>query len=214
MLQGYQESDEDKTELQLIMLFIFVTIICLCQGAIETKKYLMSKAEQRVDILAVSALKQIEEATKRLHTENPQELNVNNLSATIKIAWETDEAQHQEEIQRVSGQKCYQVKLIDRQNSPMKKSSKEQAVKIARLVSLYGLFPALVTIFNLSISSNYGYRPHASTGSFLSIYGVFIPMSIIVNNPKIKRFAKKLIYRQIHKMSLRLNCQTLKRTVA
>ena len=57
MLQGYQDPDEDKTELQLILLLLFVTIICSCQGAIETKKYFMSKAEQRVDHLAVSALK-------------------------------------------------------------------------------------------------------------------------------------------------------------
>ena len=86
MLQGYQDADEDKTEMQLRLLFLFVIVICSCQGAIETKKYFMSRADQRVDHLAVSALKQIEEATKKLKIENPQVLSVRNLPATIKIA--------------------------------------------------------------------------------------------------------------------------------
>jgi hypothetical protein len=58
---------------------------------------------------------------------------------------------------------------------------------------LYGIFPAVVTIFNMSVSGKYGYRPHASTGSFLTIYGVFIPFSIIVSNPKLKEFAKTFV---------------------
>ena len=206
MLQGYQDADEDKTEMQLRLLFLFVIVICSCQGAIETKKYFMSRADQRVDHLAVSALKQIEEATKKLKIENPQVLSVRNLPATIKIAWEPDGALHQNQIQRMCKNKCYPITLVDRQSSPIQNSSKEQAVKIARLVSLYGLFPALVTIFNLSISSDYGYRPHASTGSFLSIYGVFIPMSIIVNNPKIRNFARKFVQKQTQKMIFRLSC--------
>ena len=208
MLQGYQDPDEDKTELQLILLLLFVTIICSCQGAIETKKYFMSKAEQRVDHLAVSALKQIEEATKKLKIENPQVLSVRNLPTTIQIAWEPDGTLHQNQIQRMCKKKCYPMTLIDRQSSPIHNSSKEQAVKFARLVSLYGLFPALVTMFNLSISSDYGYRPHASTGSFLSIYGVFIPMSIIVNNPKMRNFARKFVQRQTQKIIFRLSCFT------
>ena len=113
MLQGYEDADEDKTEMQMKLLFLFVIVICSCQLAIETKKYFMSRAEQRVDHLAVSALKQIEEANKRLNSENPQVLSVRNLPTTFKIAWEPHGALHQNRIQRICKNRCYPITLID-----------------------------------------------------------------------------------------------------
>jgi hypothetical protein len=49
----------------------------------------------------------------------------------------------------------------------------------------------------MSVSGKYGYRPHASTGSFLAIYGVFIPLFVILSNPKMKTFAKEFL--TVHK---------------
>jgi hypothetical protein len=164
---------------------MFVTVIIACQLAIETKRCLVRRAETRADLQALSALKQMEEATKKLNVQPPLELRIG-----VKEAWTAD-SQPGSRIN--SFQLPNRALIIEKTRPDINKSSKEQAVRIARFVSLYGIFPALVTIFNMSVSSEYGVRPHASTGSFLSIYGVFIPFSFIVSNPKIKAFAKEYL---------------------
>ena len=164
---------------------MFVTVIIACQLAIETKRCLVRRAETRADLQALSALKQMEEATKKLNVQPPLELRIG-----VKEAWTADS---QPGSRMNSFQLPNRALIIEKTATDINKSSKEQAVRIARFVSLYGIFPALVTIFNMSVSSEYGVRPHASTGSFLSIYGVFIPFSIIVSNPEIKAFARDFL---------------------
>ena len=147
--------------------------------------------DHRVDKLAVLALKQMEEATKKLNVQPPVELRVGLLQGRVKEAWAAESQDPQSEMS--SFQFHNLTRTVEKIRPDKNKSSKEQAVKIARFVSLYGIFPALVTIFNMSVSSEYGYRPHASTGSFLSIYGVFIPLCIIVSNSKMKTFTKEFL---------------------
>jgi len=173
--------------MQSIWLSMFVTVIIACQLAIETKRCLVRRAETRADLQALSALKQMEEATKKLNVQPPLELRIG-----VKEAWTAD-SQPGSRMNSFQLQLPNRALIIEKTRPDINKSSKEQAVRIARFVSLYGIFPALITIFNMSVSSEYGYRPHASTGSFLSIYGVFIPFSIIVSNPKIKAFAKEYL---------------------
>ncbi len=73
-----------------------------------------------------------------------------------------------------------------------------QVVKIARFVSVYGILPTVMTIGNIFISSKTGYKPHGSSGSFLIIYGIVIPLSIILHNQKLKSFAKQFIHRNTY----------------
>jgi hypothetical protein len=87
ILQGNQEPVYVVSMIQSMMLAAFVAIIILCQGAIEVKRFLMNRDENRVDQLAVSALVQIEEATKRLRSQPPTELGVQFLPIRVKIAW-------------------------------------------------------------------------------------------------------------------------------
>ena len=125
------------------------------------------------------------------------ELGVNLILGPVRIAWETEKT-------GPNAEPCTAPKFtyihspvarLETKTMANIRSSKEQAVRIARFVSLYGIIPALMTIFNMSVSSSYGFRPHGSTGSFLLIYGVVIPFSIIVSNPKMRSFAKELIQR-------------------
>ena len=184
LLQGYQEPDEDQTQMHSIWLAVFISVIIACQLAIEVKRCTMRLADKEADQLALKAMRQMEEATMKLTRQipapTPAELEVNALPKLIKVAWQDPPTQ-------LSNFK---------RSSPASQdfsTRKEQAIKVARFVSLYGIFPAMVTIFNMSVSGKYGYRPHASTGSFLTIYGVVIPLSIIISNPKMKAFAKSLI---------------------
>ena len=81
------------------------------------------------------------------------------------------------------------------ENQLESKSGKDQVVKIARFVCVYGILPIIMTIGNISISSKTGYKPHGSSGSFLIIYGIIIPLSFILNNQKLKAFAKEFVHR-------------------
>jgi hypothetical protein len=91
ILQGNQEPVYVASMIQSLMLAAFVAIIILCQGAIEVKRFLMNRDENRVDQLAISALVQIEEATKRLRSQPPTELGIQFLPIRVKIAWTSKE---------------------------------------------------------------------------------------------------------------------------
>ncbi len=57
-------------------MLVFIAVIFLCQAAIEAKVYLMNKAEEKADTLAAAAFRQINDATIKLHTLSPSELQV------------------------------------------------------------------------------------------------------------------------------------------
>ena len=189
ILNEFVEEDDIGSYIQSTMLVLFVSVIITCQVAIEVKRFRIRRAERRVDDLAASAMKQVEEAVRKLKRKpGPVQLSVQLLQ------------QRSEESGEAAENLSHQVTLVGsepRQSNDSgvadSRSSKEQAVKIARFVSIFGILPALVTIFNISFADMPGYRPHGSSASFLVIYGVFIPLSIILHNAKLKTFAKSFI---------------------
>ena len=94
ILQETQEPDSLEFGIHTIMLAVFAAIIVMCQAAIEIKRFLLRRDENRVDQLAVEALRQMEEATSRLRSQPPMELGVHFLPLMVKIAWTSQEDNH------------------------------------------------------------------------------------------------------------------------
>ena len=199
ILQEYKDEDSSHdTIIQSLMLCLFVAVIILCQAVLEIKRLMLRRAERRVDVLAVSALKQMEEAAKKLKRKPPLlQLGVSTLPNQVADSIEAEMLNTDSEKNKRLLLTKQNVTIENENVSDANKLSKEQAVKIARIVCVYGVLPALISIFNISFASAPGYRPHGSSGSFLIIYGIVIPWSIILNNPKIKVFAKEFIYRNV-----------------
>ena len=189
VLKEYKEPGASQFEIQSIMLIGFMLIIALCQMVIEWKRFMMNRDQDRAANLAASASRQLEKATKQLRMEPPSELGVRFLPFRVEIAWEGMSGRSIERTNRgiASNQNEIQTEPVNNL------STKKQAITIARFVCLFGLAPALVTMFNMLVSDKYGIRPHGSTGTFLSIYGVVIPSLIIFNNLKMKAFAKDFL---------------------
>ena len=185
ILNEFKEENDIDSYIQSTMLVIFVSVIITCQVAIEAKRFLIRRAERKVDDLAASAMKQVEEAVRKLKRKPPVQLSAQLLQT------------HSDEAADLSSHEAVVAGSEPRNSTDSgvtgNRSSKEQTVKIARFVSLFGIFPALLTIFNISFADMPGYRPHGSSGSFLVIYGIFIPLAIILHNSKLKSFAKSFI---------------------
>jgi hypothetical protein len=60
------------------------SVIFICQVSIEVKRFLLNKADQKADNLALIATKQIQEAVSKLNTHLPIELGIHNLYADGK----------------------------------------------------------------------------------------------------------------------------------
>jgi hypothetical protein len=206
VLQEYQEEDANEAIIQLLMLVIFVATICICQAMIEIKRFIARRAENKVDVLAIYASKQIEEATKRFKNQKPVRADENFLPGQVNVTIDdvtvspssTAKSTHSQLGSfkgSVSPINSNQFTSFTANSKSKSKSSKEQAVKIARFVCFFGVLPALVTVMNLSISNSTSYKPHGATIVFLLLYGIFIPTSIILSNKKTSAFAKTFLNR-------------------
>jgi hypothetical protein len=195
ILQEYKDEDSLDTIIQSLMLLLFVIVIVLSQAVLEIKRFMLRRAEMKVDVLAVSALKQMEEAAKKLRRKPPLQLGGHSLLEQAAELAEVDLPSTESDINK-GPLLANQNRSTQNENGPdSNKSSNKQSLKIARVVCVYGVLPALLTIFNISFVNAPGYRPHGSSGSFLIVYGIIIPWSLIVSNPKIKSFAKEFLYR-------------------
>jgi hypothetical protein len=72
------------------------------------------------------------------------------------------------------------------------RASREQAVRIARYVSIFGILPTTLTIIAISLENVNSLRPHGGLAFVLSTYGIAIPLTIILSSKKLKIFVRKL----------------------
>lgn len=70
--------------LSVISVIVFVSIIICCQIAVEIKRYLVIKAEEKAERVAISAFKEMGEARMRM---NSFDLRVLNPSMSARQAW-------------------------------------------------------------------------------------------------------------------------------
>ena len=122
-------------------------------------------------IIAITALNQIEEATKRFNSLPLMELRAETLPHEIKLAWQDNET-----TTKAKDDRLFQ-------------SSKAQAFKVARSILVFGAFPAMILVFlNNSFVNSEKYRPHGSTIFLLALYGIIYPLIIVCNSKKIRQF--------------------------
>ncbi len=126
-------------------------------------------------VVAITALNQIEETTKRFNSHPLTELRAETLPHEVKLAWQDNETTTTTKA-KAKDERLYQ-------------SSKAQAFKVARSILVFGAFPALILVFlNNSFVSSEKYRPHGSTIFLLALYGIIYPLIIVCNSKKIRQF--------------------------
>jgi hypothetical protein len=165
-----QDNEEETTEFKGSLLtnsvmFAFTSVIIVCQLVIELKRYLIVREEKKAEEQAATALQQIQRATSRM-------MNLDQLGAP-RLAWQ--------EPGNTSDQ--------ENQNSS-KTTALILALKISRLVSIFGILPTLLTIIALTLENIDSMRPHGVMAFVTAIYGIVIPLIIIINNKKIRVIPK------------------------
>ena len=194
--------DEHPVEQQLKYKSSFVSvisslisflIILVCQIAIETKRFLVSREEAKADRLVEAALKQMGEATSRLDRQPVLELGVDFLPSYVLRAW--DDETSNRNIPR------FNLSLLEHQEhsdclEPVTSSaSNGHAIKVARKGFFLGLSAAAVVVVFVSFDVMNRMRPHGTIAIIASTLGIFIPLTIILKNPKMKTFACVFITR-------------------
>ena len=71
----------------------------------------------------------------------------------------------------------------------------ENSIKVSRIIFFIGLCSTLLVIFIATFDKLNKYRPHGTTSLVVSTYGIFIPLSVIVSNQKMRTFAIKFLGR-------------------
>ncbi len=159
-----------------LTMFAFASVIIVCQLVIETKRYLIIRKEKRADELAAAAVRQIQNATLRLDNPGFHQLGVQFLP---RLAWQDiDEDQIPTGI----------TNLVEAPNS--QNTTKTVALKISRYVSIFGIFPTILSIIALSLDNIDSLRPHGVIAFMMSIYGIVIPLTLILGNKKLRTFAR------------------------
>ena len=89
ILQEHKEKEDSlQFKVQTINIVIFIVILTSCQLAIEIKKFLSNREEDRAEQIAASALRQMENATMRLNMQPPSQLEVRLLPLRVNITWQ------------------------------------------------------------------------------------------------------------------------------
>jgi hypothetical protein len=158
-----------------LTMFAFASVIIVCQLVIEIKRYVIIRKEKRADELAAAAVRQIQNATLRLDNTGFHQLGVQFLP---RLAW-----QDIAEDQIPTG-----ITNLESPNS--QNTSKAVALKISRYVSIFGIFPTILSIIALSLDNIDSLRPHGAIAFMMSIYGIVIPLTLILGNKKLRKFAR------------------------
>jgi hypothetical protein len=148
------------------------------------------RQEEKADQLAVSALRQVEEANAKLTRSGTLlqlQVPTGPLSPTVRLAWQEDVGRNSNDLQARNATSTIIQVSNNSQASP--NSSREQPIKIARYSCVFGISPALVMIGNVYLNNN---PPHGTSASVLITYGIIVPLVIIVRSEKIRQFAKDL----------------------
>jgi hypothetical protein len=81
--------------------------------------------------------------------------------------------------------------------TPASRPAREQALKYARNISIlgFGITIAMIILMNYG-GMNY-LRPHA-TGVFVTgLFGIVIPLAVIMSNRKMRKFSKGIIFKNV-----------------
>ncbi len=154
------------------MLFKYVTNHIL-QVAIEIKRFLVKRSEEHANQVAIAALRQMEQASKRLECDQSTVIPA---LPVVKLAW-------QEDFQNP----------VDNNNGDNNKRFVEKAVKFGRIVSMFGIFPAFLFAVAASLENIDSLRPHGTTGLMMFVSGVLYPFMFILYKPKLRKFTFDLL---------------------
>jgi hypothetical protein len=80
--------------------------------------------------------------------------------------------------------------------------SNNDALKVTRAVSLFGVLPSIIFIVTLSLENIDGLRPHATTAFSMFSYGVIAPSVLFCYNSKLQKFGKKFVALEIERWNL------------
>ena len=136
------------------------------------KRYLVKRSENQADQIAITALKQMEEASMKLE-KSQQSLNPVIPIQIRRLAWQEDIKQLQD------------IVVTKESNG---KQLMDKAVKFARIVSMVAIIPALLSAIGSTLENINSLRPHGVTGFTLIVYGIIIPLICIIYNGKLRHF--------------------------
>ena len=170
----------ERDPVSLGFVLIFILIILTLQLLVEMEKRKVSREEQLIAQLAAAANRNLEAAQQQLK-------------------------QDMQQIEKNTSQCCSSVNIVEYGQQP----SNNDALKVTRAVSLFGVLPSIIFVVTLSLENIDGLRPHATTAFSLFSYGVIAPSVLFCYNSKMQKFGKTFISSELH----RLNCLTRKRQI-
>ena len=151
-----------------------MTFLYLLQIAIEIKRFLVKQSEEQADQVAIAALRQMEEASKKLDNDQSS-VYPSSPSHTIKLAW-------QEELHNA----CIPVHSNEDQNL---KQFAEKTIKFGRTAVALLIVPLLLFALGSTLENINYLRPHGVNGVTLLLSGVVYPLMFILYNVKLRQFA-------------------------
>jgi hypothetical protein len=172
----------ESTHVNVISSISFLAIILTCQVIVEVKRFVANRAEERADEVAVTAVRQLEEALSQ-HATRSQQSPLQRLE--IRSAWEENSIRHFE--------LCETPAIIQTFGKP----NREQAVHVARIIFLIGIIGTSLLVFAVLFDRLNQYRPHGVIFSLCFVYGVIITFVIIISNQRIRQFSLQLIQKSL-----------------
>jgi len=140
------------------------------QIAIEIKRFLVKRLEEHADQVAIAALRQIEEAIKKLENDQSS-VNPSSPSYVIKLAW-------QEELN---------ISCNPHLKNRMQIS--ERSIKFGRTAIMLTIVPLMLFGVGSTLDNINHIRPHGVTGVTLFLSGIVYPLMFILYNVKLRQFS-------------------------
>jgi len=198
--QDLAQINDKPSVVSVLSTLISFSIILICQISIETKRFFVNREEAKANRVVGLALKQMDEATSRKKSQPMLELGVESFPATVKRAWEEEQSNR-----NIS---TPQLPIHLQTNQPFEpifnQLSHRQAFKVVLKGLFFGFFVLSVVIIFVSFDVMKRIRPHGTVAFMISTFGIFVPLTAILQNKEMKAFASNYITTRARSLSLYL----------
>ena len=188
----WKDSHFQREPVSLAFVAIFVLSILTLHGLIELKKRKANQDVFHAEEIAEAAKQNIEKAKMKLQLQ--KDFDLRDLESST-LQFEMDSKSSSTIPEEEESMQLKQVENVSSQN----------ALKVARGVSIFSIFPAAIFSVFFSLENVGDWRPHGASASSMILFGIVAPSVFYLRNEKMRQFAKKYLTAELGRWKIKRN---------
>jgi hypothetical protein len=189
----WKENDFHREPVSIAFVGIFIASILTLQGLIEIKKRKANQDDCHAEDIAIAAKQNLENAKIKLNVQKV--LEICDFESSPPQQFEIGIKSHSCVPTVVSVEESIKKRNVDFVSS-------QYALKVARAVSIFAIFPTSIFCFFFSLENAGNWRPHGAAASSMILFGIFAPLVFYVKNAKMRQFANNYLTAELKRWKI------------